>query len=138
MNEQENVEIVKQGYAAFQRGDIQTLLNLCSADVEVRHPMSTAIWPWAGKRRGRPEFAEFLAGLAEVVEFERFEPQEFIAQGNKVVVLVFERSHIKATGRAVDNNFVTVFTLSDGKVVQVFFYEDMAPFIAAIRDQEAI
>ncbi len=138
MSEQENVEIVKQGYAAFQRGDIQTILNLCSDDVEIRHPMSTAIWPWAGKRRGRTQLAEFFAGLAEVGEFERFEPQEFIAQGNKVVVVVFERVRIKATGHAVDNNFVTVFTLSDGKVVQLCFYEDMAPFIAAIRGQEAV
>lgn len=52
MTEQDKVEIIKQGYAAFQKGDIQTLLNLCAEDVEFRHPMSTAIWPWAGGGRG--------------------------------------------------------------------------------------
>lgn len=45
MSEQENVEIVKRGFAAFQRGDIQAVLNLFSDDVDFRHPMSTAIWP---------------------------------------------------------------------------------------------
>lgn len=71
-------------------------------------------------------------------EFEQFESREFIAQGDKVVVLVFERPRLKATGRVVDNEYVQVFTLNDGKVVQWCVYEDTAPFIAAIRDQEAI
>jgi len=138
MSEQENVEIVKQGYAAFQRGDIQTILNLGSDDVEVRHPMSLAIWPWAGKGRGRTRLAEFFVGLGKLVEFERFEPREFIAQGDKVVVLLFERVRLRATSRVVESEHVHVFTLRNGKVVQWDEYQDTAPFIAAMRDQEAI
>ncbi len=138
MNEQENVEIVKRGFAAFHRGDIQTVLSLCLDDVDFRDSMPAEIWPWAGKRRGRAQVAEFYAGLAEVAEFEQFEPREFIAQGNKVVVLAFERFRIKATGRTVENELVTVFTLSEGKVVQLHTYEDTAPIIAAIRGQGAI
>jgi ketosteroid isomerase-like protein len=76
--------------------------------------------------------------LATVSEFEQFEPREFIAQGNKVVVLVFERFRIKATGRSVDNEYVHVVTLRGGKVVQFCIYEDTAPIIAAIRDQAGI
>jgi ketosteroid isomerase-like protein len=138
MSEQENVEIIKRNYAAFQRGDMQTVLNSCSDDVDFRHPMSTAIWPWAGKRRGRAQVAEFFAGLPEVAEFEQFETREFIAQGNKVVVLVFERFHIKATGRTVESELVHVITLNEGKVVQFYVYGDTTPAIAAIRNQEAI
>lgn len=138
MSEQENVEILKRGYAAFQRGDLQTVLNLFSDDAEFHHPMSIAIWPWAGNRRGRTQVAEFFAGLAEVTEFEHFEAKDFIAQGNKVAVRVFERFRIKATGRAVDNEYVHMFTLREGKVVQWCVYEDTAPIIAAIRDQGAI
>jgi len=138
MREQDNVEIVKQSFAAFQRGDIQTVLNLCTDDIEFRHPMSTAIWPWAGQHRGRAQLAALAAGFWGVEEFEQFEPREFIAQGDKVVALVFERVRIKATGRVVENDFVTVFTLREGKIVQLYFYEDMAPFIAAVRGQETI
>jgi ketosteroid isomerase-like protein len=138
MSEQENVAIVKQALAAFQRGDLQTFLKFFSDDSEFRHPMSTAIWPWAGTRRGRAQLAESAAEVVKVIEFERFEPREFIAQGNKVVVLVFERGRVKATGRVVDNEYVHVFTVSGGKIVQFCVYEDTAPIIAAIRDQEAI
>jgi uncharacterized protein len=138
MSEQENVQLVKQVLAAFQQGDSQTFLSLLSDDVDFRHPMSTDIWPWAGRRRGRAQVAESWAGLAEVSELEHFESRDFIAQGNKVVALVFERFRIKATGRTVDNEYVHAFTLSEGKVVQFCVYEDTAPIIAAIRDQGAI
>jgi ketosteroid isomerase-like protein len=126
MSEQKNVAIVKQALAAFQRGELQTFLNFFSDDAAFRHPMSTAIWPWAGTRHGRAQLAESAAGVVEVIEFEWFEPREFIAQGNKVVVLVF------------DNDYVHVFTVSEGKIVQFCVYEDTAPIIAAIRNQEAI
>ena len=100
--------------------------------------MSTAIWPWAGTRHGRAQLAESAAGVVEVIEFERFELLEFIAQGNKVVVLVFERGRVKVTGRVFNNDYVHVFTVSEGKIVQFWVYEDTAPIIAAIRNQEAI
>jgi ketosteroid isomerase-like protein len=61
-----------------------------------------------------------------------------IVQGNKVAVLVFERFRIKATGCAVDNEYVHISTLSDGECVQWGVYEDTAPLVAASRDQEAI
>ena len=64
MSEQENVELVKQGFAAFQRGDIATVLNFFSDDIDFRDSMPAEIWPWAGKRRGRAQAAEFYAGLA--------------------------------------------------------------------------
>ena len=38
MTEEENTEIVKQGLAAFQRGDIQSLLELLDDEVDFRHP----------------------------------------------------------------------------------------------------
>jgi ketosteroid isomerase-like protein len=138
MNEQENVALVKQALAAFGGGDLQTFLNLFAEDAELRHPMSTAIWPWAGTQRGRARIEEAAAGVTEVLEFEQFEPREFIAQGNKVVVLVFECVRSKATGRVVDNDYVHVYTVRDGKIIQFCVYEDTAPVIAAIRDQDAI
>lgn len=133
MSEQQNVELIKSAYAAFTRGDRQTLLDLFSEDLDFQHPMSQSIWPWAGKRKGRAGFAEFLAGLDETVEYEQFEPREFIAQGDHVAVLVFERSRVKRTGVAFDNSYMHVFKLKGGKVVQLLIFEDTAPIIAALQ-----
>ena len=135
MSEQDNVRIVEQLYAAFARGDTQAALYTFSADVDFQHPMTTTVWPWAGKLRGREQVARFFAGLGEAAEWEHFEPREVIAQGNKVVGTVYERLRLRGNGRLLENEMVNVFTLKDGKIVQMRIYEDTAPIIAAIRGE---
>ncbi len=52
MNEQQNTVLIQKIYAAFARGDIQTILDNLTSDVEwtLEGP---AIIPFAGKRNGR-------------------------------------------------------------------------------------
>ncbi len=57
----------------------------------------------------------------------------FIAQDDKVVVLVFEWARSKATGIAVDNSYVHVYTIEGGMITQLLIFEDTAPIIAALR-----
>ncbi len=78
-----NVELIKSAYAAFTRGDLQTILDLCSEDLDFQHPMPQTIWPWAGKRKGRTGLAEFIVGLGDTIEYPQFEPREFIASGDQ-------------------------------------------------------
>jgi uncharacterized protein len=133
MSEQDNIELVKSGYSAFGRGDIQALFALMADDLEFQHPMPQSIWPWAGRRKGRQGYAEFLAGLSETVEYEQFEPREFIAQNEWVAVLVFERTRVKATGVVFEISEIHLFKLKDGKAAQFMVFEDTAPIIAALQ-----
>src|SRR3979490_3372979 len=73
--------------------------------------------PTAGERRGTAAVAEFFKIVADTTHFSRFEPQQFIAQGDKVVAL----GHYTAktsTGGSVDSDFVMVFTVRGGKVTE--------------------
>jgi uncharacterized protein len=133
MSEQDNVELVKSAYSAFAQGDIQSLLGLFADDLDFQHPMPQSIWPWAGRRSGRPGVAEFFVGLSETLEYERLEPREFIAQNDWVAVLLFERTRVKATGVLFEISEVHVFKLKNGKVVQLMVFEDTAPIIAALQ-----
>ena len=133
MAERENVQAVQRVLAAFQRGDLQQVLDCCSDDITVQNPMPMDAWPGAGAVQGKKRFSEFLTGLASVAEFEQFEPREFIAQRDKVVVNVFERARYKATGRAVDNDYVHIYTMRDGKITALRIFEDTAPLLAGMR-----
>ncbi|MBI2885234.1 MAG: nuclear transport factor 2 family protein [Candidatus Omnitrophica bacterium] len=132
MSEPKNVQIVQQIYAAFGRGDIPSVLAALSDDIEwqVTGPAEVA---YAGARRGRPQVLEFFTALGQTVDVERFEPQQFIAQEDTVVVLGVERLKIKATGRAAENSWVMVFTLREGRVVRFREYDDTASVAAAFR-----
>ncbi len=69
--------------------------------------------------------------LGDNLEFERFEPREFVAQGDTVVVLGYERSLVKPTGRAFENEWAHVYTLGDGKIAKGRFFEDTAAQVVA-------
>ena len=87
--------------------------------------------PWAGTRHGRKGVAEFFSLLGETLEFEQFEPREYVAQGDTVVVLGHERSLVKPTGRAFEQEWAHVYTLRDGKIAKGLFIEDTAAQVEA-------
>ena len=96
-----NAGVVQETYEAVGRGDIPTLLDLLTDDVEWTFQGPYSI-PFAGTRRGREGVAEFFSLVGENIEFQDFEPREFIAQGDTVVVLGFERSLVKPTMRTFE------------------------------------
>ena len=137
MSEQDNLQIVKEAYAAFKRGDIPAILNTLSDDVVWFLPGQTSLVPVAGERRGREEVGQFFAALDENQEVKEFEPQEFIAQGEKVVVLGQYRWRVKSTGREFSSDWVHVFTVRDGKVAGFKEYYDTDACADAYRAASA-
>ncbi|MGH9941795.1 MAG: nuclear transport factor 2 family protein [Pyrinomonadaceae bacterium] len=131
MSERENVVVVEQIFASFGRGDVPAVLSALVEEVEWFIPGPPDVIPYAGMRRGRAEVLRFFEALGGAVEFERFEPREFIAQGDAVVALGFERGRVRATSRAFDNPWAMAFRLRDGKVVSFYSYEDTASVAAA-------
>jgi len=120
--EQENVQIVKNGYAAFSRGDIQGLLALFAEDIEWISPGEGL--PLAGTYRGRAEVAGFFQKLSGALEFSSFEPREFLAEGDRVLVVGSSRGKVKATNRTIGEQWVMAFTVRNGKVTNFQEYMD--------------
>ena len=89
--------------------------------------------PIAGNRRGRAGVAEFFQTLVATVDILRFEPKQFVAQGDVVVVLGDDTSRVKATGASVEFEWVHVFTLRDGKVIAFKEYGDVSALVAEVR-----
>jgi len=74
MSEADNVRILREAFSALARGDISNFLAYMSDDIELEHLLPREVWPYGGRRRGKTEIAEYLAGLAETYEIDRFEP----------------------------------------------------------------
>jgi uncharacterized protein len=128
----ENVRTVRRLYACFfGQGDIPGALRLLTDDVEWWVAGPGEILPWAGTRRGREQMGRFLAAFPETLEIQAFEPGEFVAKGETVVVLGWERARVKPTGRLCETEWVMVFTLRDGKIARFRQYHDTAAWVAA-------
>ena len=132
MDPQENTKLVQQGYQHFKSGNIPALLDMLSDNVEWVFPELKGV-AVTGTRRGRKEVADFYAKLAETQETLSFEPREFVAQGDKVVVLGHYSFRVKATGRQFESDWAEVFTIKNGKIARFQEYANTAAAIVAYQ-----
>src|ERR1035437_3369260 len=113
MSIQENVQIVKDFFAAMGRGDKQGPLALSAEDIEWIIPGED--WPLAGTHRGHAGLADLLQKAFEMVEISYPEPPEFIAQGDRVLVVGVATGKIKATNRMFEDHWVFAITVRNGE-----------------------
>jgi hypothetical protein len=122
MSTEKNVQIVKNFLAALGRRDKQDLLALSAEDIEWIIPGED--WPLAGTHRGHAGLNNLLQKANETVETSYPEPPEFVAQGDRVLVIGVATGKIKATNRAFKDDWVFAITVRDGKVTNVREYID--------------
>jgi ketosteroid isomerase-like protein len=122
MSIQENVQIVKDFFAAMGGSDRQNLLALCAEDIEWIIPGED--WPLAGTHRGHAGLADLLQKASEELETSFPEPPEFVAQGDRVLVVGFARGTVKATNRTFEDYFVFAITVRNGKLTNIREYVD--------------
>jgi uncharacterized protein len=130
MSEQQNLEVVRKVYVAFGSGELEGLLAHLDPEVSWRTP-GAPILPTGGLRRGVAAVSEFFGLLLNAFDIQDFRPADFLAQGDKVVVLGTSREGPKGTGRLVDLRWVHVFTLRSGKVVE---FEEPADVSALVEE----
>ena len=122
MSIQENVQTVKDFFAAMGRGDRQGLLALSADDIEWIIPGEN--WPLAGTHRGHAELAAVLQKASEEVEMTYPEPPEFVAQGDRVLVVGVATGKIKATNKTFEDHWVFDITVRNGKLTNIREYID--------------
>src|ERR1700724_1276289 len=122
MSIEKNVEIVKNFLAAIGRRDKQGLLALSAEDIEWIIPGED--WPLAGTHRGHAGLEDLLQQANETVETSYPKPPEFVAQGDRVLVVGFATGRIKATNKTFEDNWVFDITVRNNKVTKIREYID--------------
>ena len=132
MSEQNNIDTVSQLYADFGEGNVEGILNVLTEDVQWKEPPAGKS-PLAGTWEGHKGVEDFFRTIDETCETEDFQPKEFIAQGNKVVVLGYYRFLVKSTGKRWESEWSMVFTFRDGKISEFQFFGDTRAEAAAFE-----
>jgi ketosteroid isomerase-like protein len=121
MSIEENVQVVKDFFAAMGSGDKQGLLSLVAEDIEWIIPGKD--WPLAGMHRGHAGLTALLQKASETVETST-EPSEYVAQGDRVLVVGVAKGKIKATNKTFDDDWIFAITVRNGKVANIREYID--------------
>ena len=129
---EENVNIMRQGYEAFNRGDIDTVMGLLDESIEWQEPDVEGL-PIRGTHHGPEAVANnVFQPLGETWDDFQVVAEEFLDAGERVVVLGRFQGTAKATGRTVDAPFAHVWTMRDGKLVHHRNYTETATLLQAL------
>jgi ketosteroid isomerase-like protein len=122
-----NVDLVKDIYDKFAKGDAASILARFEPDVEFRlaegHPYQPSGRPWIGKEtvtehffmKAGPEWDNWAVVYAEVLEMD----DAVIVEGRYTGIY-------KPTGRALDVQMCHVWRLRDGRIKSFHQYVDTA------------
>lgn len=121
MSIEKNIQTVKDFFDAISRGDREALLALVAEDVVWIIPGKD--WPLAGTRYGHAGLADLLETASKSLETST-EPREFVAQGDRVLVVGFARGRIKATNKAFEDDWIFAITVRDGRLTNIREYID--------------
>jgi ketosteroid isomerase-like protein len=120
---QENVEVVREAFEAFQGGDLERTAQLVDPEVEFH---GTVGGLQEGQiARGQSQIDQvFEDEDLEAWEERRLEAEEFIDAGDDVVVLLHEYRRGRGSGIELETDTAVVFAVSGGRVVRIQGYMD--------------
>jgi len=134
MSTQENIQVVKDFFAAMGRSDKQGLLSLVAEDIEWIIPGKD--WPLAGTHRGHAGLKDLLQKSSEL-ETSFPTPPEYVAQGDRVMVIGFAEGKVKATNKTFEDDWVFAITVRNGKVTNIREYIDTQALARASEMDES-
>lgn len=125
MAEHPNVDIVRRGYEAFSKGDMDTLATLMSEDVIWHVPGSN---PLSGDKKGRDDTFAYFGQLMERSGGTLKIDLHDIVGGDEHVVGLHHDS-AEREGKTLDSNEILIFHVSNGQIVEAWEqYPDLAEF----------
>src|SRR3954465_11704645 len=109
---QENVEVVRGMYEAFNRGDVESAWDSSHPDAELHQPSEI---PDSDSYYGREEWARGFYLWFSEFDQPRFEPQEATEAGDFVIMRVLVSGRGKSSGIDSTAEYFDAWTLRDGK-----------------------
>ncbi|MEA2787035.1 MAG: uncharacterized protein QOF71_3139 [Candidatus Eremiobacteraeota bacterium] len=116
--EQENLDSVRRGFAAFGAQDMAALTRLFRDDATWTAEETGVI---GGNRTGRNDIFTMFGQLGQETQGTfKVVPSTFAASGDQVFVRCTATG--KRNGKTIESDQVLIFTLADGQVRDVRFY----------------
>jgi len=109
--------VVEKMFSAFGNGDIEKFVaTVADNTVWIYH--GTQIIPKGifEKKEGVRAFFDNILDQTEIISFE---PQQFIVEGNMVVVLGQEHQKVKRSGRELKQKWVQVYTVENDLITRM-------------------
>jgi ketosteroid isomerase-like protein len=127
---EQSVDVVRGVYEAFGRGDLPAVLGAMADDIEWHEAEGM---PYGGVYHGGEAVAQNVFGpITQDIPYFAVKPEEFIASGDAVAVVVRYTGAGKDTGKQLDLPVVHVWDVRNGKIAQFRQFIDTAKFLEVV------
>jgi uncharacterized protein len=109
------LDLAKRGFAAYNAGDLEALLELVAEDMVAVVPIGL---PNEGVYAGPAGFRRMLVSWGEAWEEFRAEPIEFIQQDDFVIVPLRQFGRGRESGIEVEMELTQLMRVRDGRLIQ--------------------
>jgi uncharacterized protein len=130
----EYVDLVRQGYEAWNRGDREWVLGQMSPDFEWVTPDDD---PDPGTHAGHEGVVDFWDQWREIFGLLKFQVEETIDAGDRVVAVVRRLGIGNVSGVEVQEVVIQVFTFRDGRAVRCEEFYDREQALSSVGLGEA-
>ena len=100
MGDDPKIAIVQRVYEAFGRGDVPTILDQLTDDVDWASEPEQNIAPWHGRRVGKANVPSFFQAIGETLEVTEFTPLAFASNDTDVMVVIRFGVTVRANGKS--------------------------------------
>lgn len=113
---QEDIEVIRRGYEAWNRGDSKAVLRALDPEIDLKFPeggLNTGI------HHGHEQARKFIEGYFEA--FERFlmEPERLVETGDRILVLLNTAARGRGSGVDVELRQAHVWTIRAGLATEL-------------------
>ena len=130
-----NVELAREAYDAWMRGDFDAMETMVAEDLEFVPAVAAGVE--GGSVRGRDEVLRFFENLDETWETFRVEPDEFRAVGGRVLMVGHVRAKGRGSGLELDQPMLSVVWFREGKIARMQSFLDEAAALEAAEHEVA-
>ncbi len=130
----ENVEIVRRGFEVFNSGDIERILAFVHTDFKAVVPPELSTEP--DSYRGHDGIRRYFHSFQEAMDEIRFQPERFWDAGQSVVTVVRITAKGRQTAIPVEQHIAQVWTIRDGKPVEIRSYACLSEALNAVGLEE--
>jgi ketosteroid isomerase-like protein len=132
-----HVATVNRIYEAFGKGDVPTIIDCLTDDVQWEHwadnSAQKAGVPWMQARQGKPGVIDFFKNVGEL-EVKEFQVLSLMANETKVAAEFIFEARVPSTGNHYRDEEIHLWTFNEeGKVTGLRHYADTAKLIAAVK-----
>lgn len=116
-------DVVGKFLKAIKRGDGAAMLGLLAEDAVVVLPGSYKV-PWSGRWEGKDSISQCFRIVGEFLDIRGHDVKLLIGEGEHVMVLMFETTVARNTGRVLHQETVWLFHIKGGLIRHWQAFED--------------